>query len=285
MGYELMELTLRGLFLGVTIGLVALPISILFLTTGSIDLAVGAYAVLAAATALIVGGMLGAVAGIAVAVLASAIVGLVALRINKPGRQDPMTVVLATFGAAMCIESVVLAIYGKNPIVRQPFSELWTLFGIRFSPQVFINAGVAAVIVVGLTVSLYVTPFGRAMRASAVNPMGAVLSGFPVRMIWFSTYVIGGLLAGIGGILIMNTTGMDYSNGLSSTLGAFGAAILFGLKSPLRAFAGGLSMGVVQGWSSGYLPGAWATAIPLAFTFVVLSTGQMSRTTVAGGRA
>jgi hypothetical protein len=32
---------MRGLFLGVTIGLLALPISLLFLTTDSVDLAVG----------------------------------------------------------------------------------------------------------------------------------------------------------------------------------------------------------------------------------------------------
>jgi branched-subunit amino acid ABC-type transport system permease component len=132
---------------------------------------------------------------------------------------------------------------------------------------------------------LYGTPFGRAMRASAINPLGAALAGVPVRGIWFATYVIGGLLAGIAGILILNTTGMDYTNGLPFTLGAFGAAILFGLRSPLRAFLGGIGMGLVQAWSAGYLPGAWATAVPLIFTFLVLSSGRMSRAVIAGGRA
>lgn len=285
MAFELMELTLRGLFLGVTIGLLALPISLLFLTTDSVDLGVGPYAVLAGAVALLVGGVNGMLLGVVVAVLASMIVGAISLRLNQPGKQDPITVVLATFGAATFLESFVLAVYGKNPIVRRPFEILWEFAGMRISPQVAINLVVGLGILGILSAVLYATPFGRAMRASAVNPLGASLAGVPVRTIWFATYVIGGLLAGVAGILILNTTGMDYSTGLSFTLGAFGAAILFGLKSPLRAFIGGIGMGLVQAWSAGYLPGAWATAIPMAFTFVVLSTGRMSRAGIAGGRA
>lgn len=285
MAFELMELTLRGLFLGVTIGLLALPISLIFITTDSVDLAVGSYAVLAGAVALLVGGMLGLAAGVLAAVAASIIVGFISLRLNRPGKQDPIIVVLATFGAATFLESFILSVYGKNPIVRRPFETLWEILGIRISPQVGINLAVGIFILVALSAMLYATPFGRAMRASAVNPLGASLAGVPVRAIWFATYVLGGLLAGIAGILILNTTGMDYSNGLTFTLGAFGAAILFGLKSPLRGFIGGIGMGLVQAWSAGYLPGAWATAVPLAFTFIVLSTGRMSRATVAGGRA
>jgi len=281
----LSELTLRGSFLGVTIGLLALPISLLFLTTNTVDLAVGAYAVLAGAVALLVGGLSGMLAGVAVAVVASGVVAAISLRLSRPGRQDPITVVLATFGVAAFLESLILTVYGKDPIVRRPFDTLWNVGGLLFSPQVGINLLVGLGILGALSAVLYVTPFGRAMRACAVNPLGAALAGVPVRGIMVSTYVTGGLLAGVAGILILNTTGMDYSSGLSLTLGAFAAAILFGLRSPLRAFMGGLGMGLVQAWSAGYLPGAWATAVPLVFTFVVLSGGRMSRAAVAEGRA
>lgn len=285
MGWELAEFALRGLFLGVTIGLIALPISLLFLTTDSVDLAVGGYAVLAGGIALLVGGAPGIAAGILAAVVASAVVASISLRLNQPGKQDPITVVLATFGAATFLESFVLTVYGKDPIVRRPFETLWDLGGFRLSPQIGINVAVALAVLAVLSFTLYATPFGRAMRACAVNAVGAQLAGLPVRAIWFSTYVIGGLLAGTAGILILNSTGMDYTAGLSFTLGALGAAILFGLKSPLRAFLGGIGMGLVQAVSAGYLPGATATAVPLVFIFLVLSSGRMSRAAVAGGRA
>jgi branched-subunit amino acid ABC-type transport system permease component len=285
MAFELIELTLRGLFLGVTIGLVALPISLLFLTTDSVDLAVGPYAVLAGATALLVGGLSGMLLGVLAAVGASVIVAIISLRLSRPGKQEPIMAVLATFGAAFFLESFVLTYYGQNAIVRQPFDMVWSISGIRISPQVAINMAVALGILGILSAVLYASPFGRAMRASAINPIGASLAGVPVRAVWFTTYILGGLLAGVAGILILNTTGMDYSQGLGFTLGAFGAAILFGLKSPLRAFAGGIGMGLVQAWSAGYLPGAWATAVPLIFIFLVLSGGRMDRAAFAGSRA
>lgn len=288
MGFEIIEFAVRGLFLGVTIGLIALPISLLFLTVSTVDLAVGGYAVLAAAAALLLTprlGMAPAIAiGIGVAILASLAVGIVSLRLNRPNAQDPVIAVLATFGAGSFLESFILTFYGKNPIVRRPFDSLWDVGGMMLSPQVFINVAVSLTIVALLSAVLYLTPNGRSMRASAINPIGAALAGIPVRRIWLVTYAVGGLLAGIAGVLIVNTTGMDYSSGLSFTLGAFGAAILFGLSSPLRAFFGGIIMGLVQAFSAGYLPGAWATAVPLAFIFVVLASGRMTRA-ASGGRA
>ena len=49
--FELMEFVIRGALLGVIYGLLAFPISLVFATTGSVDLAVGAYTVLAVAIA------------------------------------------------------------------------------------------------------------------------------------------------------------------------------------------------------------------------------------------
>src|SRR5690606_12461881 len=48
---ELLEYLVRGVLIGVTYGLLAYPISLLFVATATIDLAVGSYAVLAAAVA------------------------------------------------------------------------------------------------------------------------------------------------------------------------------------------------------------------------------------------
>jgi branched-subunit amino acid ABC-type transport system permease component len=156
---------------------------------------------------------------------------------------------------------------------------------MRFSPQVGINMVIGVVVLAALSTVLYLTPFGRSMRACSVNPMGASLAGIPVRRIWAATYIMGGLLSGVAGVLILYTTGMDYSLSLNLTLSGFGAAILFGLTSPSRAFLGGLAMGLVQALSTAYVPGAWATAVPFAFIFLMLSFGRMNRAVIAGGRA
>lgn len=95
----------------------------------------------------------------------------------------------------------------------------------------------------------------------------------------------GGLLAGIAGVLILYTTGTNYSAGLGLTIWGFGAAVLFGMTKPLRGFAGGIAIGIVQALSAGYLPGAWATVAPLGFIMIVLAAGRLNVAHVAGGRA
>ncbi len=281
----LLEYILQGVFVGVVYGLVAFPISLLFITTDSVDLAVGGYAVVAGSIAMLMPGVAGIGLGIVAAIVASVLVGLISVKINKPNSTDPLTVVLATFGVATFIESAVLTFLGKDPMIRQPFDVFWNLGSIRISPQAGINVAIGLSLLGMLYCLLYRTSFGRDMRASAVNVIGAALAGIPVRAVWFGTYVVGGLLAGIAGILILYTTGTDYSSGTALTMSGFGAAVLFGLTSPLRGFAGGIIIGIVQAVALGYLPGGWATAAPLLFIFLVLASGRVNVAKIAGGRA
>ena len=75
------------------------------------------------------------------------------------------------------------------------------------------------------------------------------------------------------------------SGGRGVTIWGFGAAVLFGMTKPLRGFAGGIAIGIVQALSAGYLPGAWATVAPLGFIMIVLAAGRLNVAHVAGGRA
>lgn len=282
---EFSELLFRGLLLGAIYGLLAYPVSLLFATTDSVDLSIGAYAVLAAAIAMVFDGPLGIVAGLLGAVVASLLVGLLSRRVNRRAHQDPLVVVLATFGFATILESFVLTAFGKDPMVRQAFDVFWNWGSISVSPQALINVAVALTLLVALYFWLYRSVWGRDMRACAASAMAATLAGIPVKRIALMTYVVGGLLAGIAGVLILYTTGTIYSAGLNLTISGFGAALIFGLRSPLRGFLGGLIIGIVQGLSAGYLPAGWAGAVPLLFILLVLASGRANVAGIAGGRA
>lgn len=282
---ELMEFLLRGMLLGAIYGLLAFPVSLLFATTDSVDLGVGAYAVLAAAIVMVVGGPAGIALGLAGAVAASLIAGLLSQRINRGAKKDPLVVVLATFGFATILESFVLTFFGKDPMVRQAFDTFWRWGPIRVSPQAAINVATALALLVMLYLWLYRSPWGRDMRACAANAMAAVLAGIAVRRIALLTYGVGGLLAGIAGVLILYTTGASYSSGLNLTISGFGAAALFGLHNPLRGFVGGVVIGMVQALAAGYLPSGWASTMPLLFILLVLASGRVNVAGIAGGRA
>lgn len=282
---ELTEFLIAGLFLGVTYGLLAIPISILFVSTDKVDLAVGAYAVLAAAVAANVSGPLGIVLALGSACLAASVVGFIFMLLDRRPDQDPLAAVLASFGFSMFLESLVLTLFGKNPFMRQLFTDYLSIASIRVSPQAPINSATAVVMLAGLYFLLYRTSWGRDMRASAANHRGALLAGIPVPLMQLSAYLIAGFLAGVAGLLVLYSTGVDFAAGLHLTLAGFGAAILFGLHSPFRGFLGGLAIGIVEAVANGYATGFVAHAAPLVMVFLVLCVGRSSLEQVRGGRA
>lgn len=287
MPIELIEFLLRGILLGAVYGMLAFPVSLLYVTTDSVDLSVGAYAVLAAAVSMSVGGATGIALALGASVAASLLVGLLSARIHgrRGVRSDPLVIVLATFGFAVILESFVLTVFGKDPMVRQAFDQSWIFGGIHISPQGVVNVLIALMLVLLLYLWLYRSAWGRDMRACAASSLAAVLAGIPVSRIALMTYVMGGLLAGIAGVLILYTTGVSYSAGMNLTISGFGAAALFGLHSPLRGFLGGIVIGMVQSLSAGYLSSGWSGAMPMLVTLLVLITGRANVAGIAGGRA
>jgi branched-chain amino acid transport system permease protein len=282
--YALTEYVVRGVLAGSIYGLLALPMSLLFATVRSIDFAVGAYALLAAAVATSVAGPLGIVAGIAAAVAAAAAMGLIFLILKRLGCEDHIIFALASFGLAVAIASLILWHYGTQAFVRASFSQFWSLGGIRISPQGVINLGLGSLVVALLYVTLYRTDLGRMMRAAAVNPRGSELASIPVERIQFGTYLAGGLLGGVAGIMILYSAGLDFTASLSLTLSGFGAAIIFGIDSPLRCLLGGIAMGVAESLAAGYTSGMVTAMVPFLFVLIVLSMSGFGAEAAAGDR-
>lgn len=282
------EYVLRGLLSGAVYGLLALPMSLLFLTTGTIDFAVGAYALIAAAVAVTAGGSMGLVAGLAAgmvaALVAAALMAAIFVLLKRRGNEDPITVALASFGLAVAIASLVLWTWGTNAFVLPTFTSFWDLAGIRVNPQGIINLATSLAMVLALYVVLYRTDLGRMMRAAAVNPRGAALAGIAVTRVQCGAFLAGGALAGLAGLLIVFSSGLDYTIPLPLTLAGFGAAIILGIKSPLRGFAGGAAMGIVEAVSAGYASSVVATLVPSVFVLAVLSLQFVFQQRFSGDR-
>lgn len=279
----MLEFVIRGLILGVNYGLLAMPLSLLFVATGTVDFALGCYAVLAAGTAFAVGGAFGLTAGILAAVAAACCIGLVSEVLRRRGTGDHLALVLASFGFAVFLQSLVLTFIGKDPFTRNIFDEYWRVFGISISPQAGINLAVALALLGVMMFILFRTPLGRAIRAAAINPRGATLAGIPVNLVQFFTFIAAGILSGVAGVLYLYTFGLDYSVGMDLTLAGFGAALIFGIQSPLRGFFGGLAIGIVEALSTAYAPHEISVLLPLIFIFLVLVARPSQ--IVTGGRA
>jgi branched-chain amino acid transport system permease protein len=277
------EYVIRGLINGAVYGILALPMSLLFATAGTVDFAIGAYALIAAAVATSVTGTLGLAAGVLSALAASAVMAAIFALLKRSG-EEGIRVALASFGLSVAIASIVLLIWGTQPFVRPTFSKMLEIGGLRINPQGLINVTISLGLVALTYYLLRATSLGRMMRAAAANPVGAELAAIPVLGVQCGTILAGGLLGGIAGLLILHSAGLDFTASLSLTFIGFAAAIIFGIETPLRSLLGGLAMGVVEALSAGYTSGMITSMIPSAFMLAVLMTGLLGANRFVGDR-
>ena len=158
---EFAEFLVRGALLGVTYGLIACPIALIYVTSGTVDLAIGAYVVLAAATAFALPGAAGMLAAIGAAMVAAAVVGVLSSLLTRRYKGDRLIVILASFGFAIMVESFVLAVYGKDPFVRHSGAAPVELLGMLVNRQSLVSAAI------GLLLAARSTSSSTAPRSAA----------------------------------------------------------------------------------------------------------------------
>jgi branched-chain amino acid transport system permease protein len=126
-------------------------------------------------------------------------------------------------------------------------------------------------IMIALTLLVKRTRLGRAMRATAQNPVAAQLMGINVDRVIGATFLIGGGLGGVASViygLYINTIGfqMGYQNGLY----AFTAAVLGGIGNIPGAVLGGIVIGLVRSLGSAYVSEHWADALIFGILILIL---------------
>lgn len=279
----MLEYIFRGLLNGSVYALLALPMTLFFTTAATVDFAIGAYALIAAAVATAIPGPLGIVAGLAAALAASGVMAVVYVLLKRTSKEG-IRVALASFGLSLALSSIVLIVWGTKPFARQTFTTVFEFGSLRVNPQGLINVAVA-VGLVGLTwLVIQRTQLGRMMRAAAVNAPGAELAAIPVIGVQCGSLLAGGLLGGIAGLLILHSSGMDFTASLGLTFIGFAAAIIFGIQSPVRCLAGGLAIGVIEALSAGYTTGMVTSMVPSLFMLIVLLSGQLGASRYSGDR-
>jgi branched-chain amino acid transport system permease protein len=135
-------------------------------------------------------------------------------------------------------------------------------------------AGILIIVVsLGLAVALqlYVSNsrMGRAMRATSADPDTARLMGVNPNRTIVITFIIGGALAGIAGVLFgVRYTNVNIDMGFLNGIFAFTAAVLGGIGSIKGAVVGGFAIGLIKTLAGQYLPGG--TQYDLVWIFIVL---------------
>jgi branched-chain amino acid transport system permease protein len=189
---------------------------------------------------------------------------------------DASTLVLliASLALHFLLSGLGLLFFGPEGSRTAPLAEgsLTLPGGFTVSGQLLLMM-TAAIVLSGLFFLAFErTAIGKALRATAVNRVGARLVGIRPARTALLAYTFASVLAGLIGVLVAPLTTMYYDSGFLIGLKAFVAAIIGGLVSyPLTAI-GALAVGVVESFGS-----FWSGALKDVIVFSLLIPVLMMR--------
>jgi branched-chain amino acid transport system permease protein len=178
-----------------------------------------------------------------------------------------LVLLIVSIAVHVSMVGIGLLLFGPEGARTEPFSEQ----GLEIGPVMF-NSQTLWVIVVSLAliISLFLfferTLYGKALRATAVNRMGARLMGISPSMAGKATFLLATFIGALSGILIAPITTLYFDSGFIISLKGFVGAIIGGLVSYPVAAVGAVAVGLIESFSM-----FWASAYKeiIVFTLII----------------
>jgi branched-chain amino acid transport system permease protein len=284
-----LETLFGGLMAGMLYSLVALGFVLIFKASGVFNFAQGAM-VLFAALAMArfsewIPGWIGIDNKILANLLAFAVAALFMLAfaylverwvLRHLVNQEGVTLLMATLGITYFLDGLGQTIFGSAVykidvgMPKEPIFVFDTVFqgGLLVNKEDLIAAGVAACLVMALSLFFQKTSTGRALRAVADDHQAAQSIGIPLNRMWVIVWFVAGLTALVAGIIWGSKIGVQFSL-TTVALKALPVIILGGLTSVPGAIIGGLIIGVGEKISEVYLGPMIGGGIELWFAYVL----------------
>lgn len=239
------------------IAIIAIGMTMIIIT-GGIDLSVGSLVALSAVVstwlireygggveASVAAMIFGGIGGIAVCAVMGCCNGLIVTRFRVP----PFIV---TLGMMMIASGLAYRLSGSQSIDQVPPSFVWLGRGTQV-PHVP-NAVVLMLVLFGAAHLLMTrTVFGRYIYAVGGNAKAAWLSGVPVNRVLVAVYTLGGMLAGLGGVVLASqlqagapTYGQMYEMFVIAAVVVGGTSLSGGEGRIFGTLVGALIIAVIQ---------------------------------------
>lgn len=179
-------------------------------------------------------------------------------------------------------QSILLNDSGTFPIIQIPLlSKIPILGPIFFENNLVVYLMILIVVV--MHVVLYYTPWGLRTRAVGEHPKAADTLGVNVYLVRYVNVIIGGLIAGLGGVYFTLGSVGRFDEAMTAGKGFIGlAAMIFGNWNPFGAFASSLIFGFADSLQvkmqilSVPIPSSFLGMAPYIVTMIVL-TGVVGR--------
>jgi neutral amino acid transport system permease protein len=269
----------NGLVEGSLIALAGLGLTLLFGLLNFINIAYGEYMAWGAYFTLLL-----KVAGLpfVAAIFVGAVgAGLVAVAADRAvfqhfSNRSPVVLLVVSIGMSFILRNLIrlllpsqytTALYGVE-LLHVP-----NIAGVTILGNQVVVIALSVLTLGGVFLLLNRTRIGIAMRAASDDTDLARIRGIDTDRLVIYITVLGGLIAGIAGIMLGLESQITPSLGFTFLIPVFAAVILGGIGDPLGAVVGGFALGIAQKMSLVVVPSEYTPGIAL----VVLVIGLLTR--------
>jgi branched-chain amino acid transport system permease protein len=200
-----------------------------------------------------------------VAMVGAGVLGVVIERFAyRPLRNAPrIAPLISALGVAFFLENSALLLFGAQYRNYDGF-DLISYNGVHLGGATGVFVSYLGLFVISSAIALMIalialvryTQFGKAMRAVSFDREAAAMMGIDPDRVIATTFFVGSALAGAAGVMF----GLLFSQifhlmGFIAGLKGFTAAVVGGIGSLPGAMLGGILVGLVESWATGYLNG------------------------------
>ena len=177
-----------------------------------------------------------------------------------------LTLLIAAVGVHLALLGLGLVFFGPEGFRADTFSATALQFGqLVIQGQALWIFGLTIALMLALYAFFEATLLGRALRATAVNRLGARLVGIPIAQSGAIAFTLAAAIGALSGVLIAPLATIYYESGFLIGLKGFTAAILAGMASYPGAVLAALLVGLVESFSA-----FWASAFKEVIVFTVI---------------
>lgn len=177
-----------------------------------------------------------------------------------------LVLLIVSVGVHFALTGLGLVFFGAEGFRNPSFwDERFQLGAVTLTGQTLIIFIASLALMAALFVFFDLTLRGKALRATAVNRLGARLMGISTSGAGKLTFGLAAFMGALSGLLIGPTTTVFYDSGFLIGLKGFVAAIFGGLASYPAAVLGALFVGVLESFGS-----FWASAFKEVIVFTVI---------------
>jgi branched-chain amino acid transport system permease protein len=178
----------------------------------------------------------------------------------------------ATLGVAVVLDGILQIWFGPGEhslrLPGVPHGSV-KILGAGVSTESLVLGVVANIIAFGVMGFMRYTEVGIRIRAAGQDAVLASQGGINVRRLYVSSWALAGVLAAIAGLTYGSTAAINLST-VGIALAAAPAIVLGGLDSFEGAIAGGIVIGLVQGFTNSYLGAQYVNVVTYSILLVVL---------------